>query len=155
MLNVEELRNKGFCFRRYADIYLEIGEKLVFRDQDLLNYIHWKNVKYVDNMKYGLFAHSAHEMGLNYEDVKNTVSILHYAGAAKPWTVNLIRYDVEIIWWEYLKKTPFYFEIMKQVFYDMLESTFTENKLIELNKENARLKELLFRYQEILKKLGY
>ncbi len=120
-----------------------------------MNYVHWKDVKFVDNMEYGLFSFSAHEMGLKYQDVKTNTAILHFPGSAKPWTVNLIRYDIEKIWWEYLKKTPYYYDIMEQVFFDIFDSTIAEDTIKQLGDGNANLQKAVEGYQTILKKLGF
>ena len=155
LFNITGLRKQGFCFQRYLEIFLKNQDYMALFDQDLLNYIHWKDVKYVDNRKYGLFSGTAHEMGMSYQQVKDEAAIIHFTGMAKPWTVNLVRYDIEKIWWEYLEKTPFYYEIMEQVFLDMMASTCAEDKLEEMNRERMHLEDLLNRYQKIIKQLGY
>lgn len=74
---------------------MDIEDSVVLPDQDLLNYIHYKNVKYVDEYKYGIFAQTAHSQGLTYDNIKQNAYIIHFTGQAKPWTVNLVRYDIE------------------------------------------------------------
>jgi len=152
LMNLKRLKSK-YTFQHYIDIFQTIKDKIILPDQDLLNYVHFKNVKLVDEIKYGLFTQTAHKNGLTYDYVKNNVSILHFTGQAKPWTVNLIRYDIEKIWWEYAKTTPFYYNILEQVFYNMLDSSFTENKFNELIDENNKLKSIINDCKNLINKL--
>jgi len=152
LMNLKKLKPE-YTFQRYMDIFETIKDKIIMPDQDLLNYVHFKDVKLVDEIKYGLFTYTAHKNGLTYDDVKNNVSILHFSGPTKPWTVNLIRYDIEKIWWEYAKTTPFYYNILEQVFYNMLDSSFTENKFNELIDENNKLKSIINDCKNLINKL--
>lgn len=153
LMNLSKLK-EDFPFSRYMDIYESISNKLIYLDQDVLNYAHYNQVKLAEEKQYGLFAYPAHEMGMSYEEVRSNASIIHFAGAAKPWTINLIRYDIEKIWWEYAKDSPFYQELLETVFYQSMESHFTEDKLQELMNENGEQRELLNRCQGIIQKLS-
>lgn len=152
LMNLKDLR-RTYTFDKYMEIFEEIRDKVVLPDQDLLNYTHYKNVKFVDENKYGLFTQTAHENGMTYQEAKENVSILHFTGQAKPWTVNLVRYDIEKIWWEYAKAAPFYYELLEDVFYNIMESTFTEKKFQELAAQNEELKEMLLKFQNIVEQL--
>lgn len=152
LMNLKELR-KNFTFQRYMEIFGQIRDKIILFDQDLLNYTHWNDVKFVDEKKYGLFTQTAHQNGMTYEEAKREVSILHFTGRAKPWTVNLVRYDIEKIWWEYAKGAPFYYELLEQVFFNMMESTLTENKFKELASQNEELKEMVQKCQALIERL--
>lgn len=152
LMNLKELK-KDFTFQRYMEIFEQIRDKIILFDQDLLNYTHWKEVKFVDEKKYGLFTQTAHQNGMTYEEAKREASILHFTGRAKPWTVNLVRYDIEKIWWEYAKGAPFYYELLEQVFFSMMESTLTESKFKELASQNEELKEMIQRCQVLIGRL--
>lgn len=152
LFNIKELR-KEYCFGKYMDIFYSIMDSVELPDQDLLNYVHWKDVYFVDEMKYGVFAQTAHSMGYSYQYMKDNAYILHYTGQAKPWTVNLVRYDIEKIWWEYAKDTPYYYNMLENVWNNTIASTFVEDKFKELSAENQQVKTLLFKYKEMLEKV--
>lgn len=152
LMNLKLLREK-YTFDKYMEIFVQITDKVEYFDQDLLNYAHYKEVKLVDEIKYGLFTFAAHRNGMTYEEAKENVSIFHFTGQAKPWTVNLIRYDIEKIWWEYAKETPFYSELLEQVFFDMCESTLAERKIDELAAQNEELREMVQKCRSIIEKL--
>lgn len=153
LFNIKKIR-EAYSFDKYLDIFKEIKEYMAYPDQDLLNYVHKGDVKYVDELTYGVFAQTAHTLGYSYQDIKQNASIIHFTGQAKPWTNNLIRYDIEKIWWEYAAETPFYNELMQRVFWNSMESTFVEDQFNSLVEENAHLKDLLLRYQELVQKLS-
>ena len=152
LMNIKELR-KMYTFEKYMEIFESIRSKIALPDQDLLNFTHYKDVKFVDEIKYGLFTQTAHTNGMTYQEVKENVSILHFTGQAKPWTVNLVRYDIEKIWWEYAKGAPFYYELLEQVFFNMMESTFTEKKFQELTVQNEELRDMLEKFQSLVERL--
>ncbi len=153
LFNIKGLREQGYFFDKYIKVFSEISDKVTHPDQDLLNYIHWRDVKLVDNSKYGVFAKTAHLAGRTYSDLKENAAIIHYAGPNKPWTVNLTSYDIEKIWWEYAKITPFYYQLLEQVFYNHLDSSFTEDFIRKLNDENNELKNIIFKMNEVFRKM--
>lgn len=67
---------------------MDLAESLNYEvgapDQDLLNMMHDKQVKFLDEYKYNLFAKIAYDNGIHYENVKEETTIIHYAGM-KPW----------------------------------------------------------------------
>ncbi len=152
LMNLLKLKEE-YSFQKYLEIYDSISEKIIYPDQDLLNYAHYNQVKLAEEKQFGLFAYPAHEMGMSYEEVSSNACIIHFAGT-KPWTINLIRYDIEKIWWEYAKDAPFYQELLETVFYQSMESRFTEDKFQELMKENQELKEMLGKCQEIIQRFS-
>lgn len=153
LMNLAKLKEL-YSFDKYMEIFHTISDKMVLPDQDLLNYVHYKQVKFADEMKFDLFTQTAHKNGMTYEEVKKKVSILHFTGQAKPWTINLVRYDIEKIWWEYAKDSSFYQELLETVFYQSMESHFAEGKLQELMRENSELRELLNKCQSIIQKIS-
>lgn len=152
LMNIDKMKDK-YTYELYRDIFISIQDKMVLPDQDLLNYVHYKNVKYVDEYKYGVFSQTAHTQGITYDELKEKAYIIHFTGQAKPWTINLVRYDIEKIWWEYAKLCPFYYELMESVFIMSMESSFTESKFNELIKENNELRLIVAKCQEIIDKL--
>lgn len=152
LMNLEKLKGQ-YSFKKYKEIFFSVSDVMVLPDQDLLNYVHQGQVKYVDELQFGLFAQTAHKMGMGYKEVSENVSILHFTGRAKPWTINLVRYDIEKIWWEYAKDAPFYAELLESVFFHSMESHFTEDKIHALMEENNKLRILLQKYQLIVQNL--
>lgn len=153
LMNLSRLRER-YSFEKYIEIFHSIADKVILPDQDLLNYVHNGQVKYVDECQYGLFAQTAHKMGMTYDDVSRNVSILHFTGQAKPWTTNLVRYDIEKIWWEYAKDTPFYAKLLEAVFYQSMESHFAEDKIHELMAENNELRGLLHKCRSVIQRIS-
>lgn len=152
LMNLEKMKGE-YTYEKYMEIFESIRDKQILPDQDLLNYAHYKDVKLVDELKYGLFTQTAHKNGMTYDYVKNNVPILHFTGQAKPWTCNLIRYDIEKIWWEYAKTAPFYYSILEQVFFNMIDNTLTERKFDELIAENNELRQTINKCQKIIQRL--
>jgi lipopolysaccharide biosynthesis glycosyltransferase len=90
---------------------------------------------------------------MSYSQVKDSAVILHFTGKAKPWTINLIRYDIEKIWWEYAKTLPFYNEMLEQVFYNSMESDFAEKQFQTIIRENDELRQMLAKCNSMIKRL--
>jgi len=153
LMNLAKLKGQ-YSFEKYKEIFFRVSDRMVLPDQDLLNYVHNGQVKFVDERRFGLFAQTAHKMGMGYKEVSENVSILHFTGQAKPWTINLVRYDIEKIWWEYAKDSPFYTELLESVFYCSMESAFTESKIKALMEENGQLRALLHKCQSVIHRLG-
>jgi lipopolysaccharide biosynthesis glycosyltransferase len=152
LMNIKQMRQQ-YSFDYYMQVFETIRDRIVLPDQDLLNYVHYKNVIFVDEHKYGLFAQTAHAQGMSYSQVKDSAVILHFTGKAKPWTINLIRYDIEKIWWEYAKTLPFYNEMLEQVFYNSMESDFAEKQFQTIIRENDELRQMLAKCNSMIKRL--
>lgn len=153
LMNLAKLKGQ-YSFEKYKEIFFRVSDKMILPDQDLLNYVHQGQVKYVDELQFGLFAQTAHKMGMGYREVSEQVSILHFTGRAKPWTINLVRYDIEKIWWEYAKDAPFYAELLESVFYHSMESHFTEDRIHALMDENEKLRTLVQKCQWMIQNLS-
>lgn len=112
LLDVNVMRNKY-----HLEDYLKVAEKLDYKlqalDQDLLNYMHWNEVKIIDASYYNLFARLAYNCDVNYEQVKEESCIIHFLGK-KPWSGNADHFDIEKLWWDYAKQTPFYQEFIEE-----------------------------------------
>ena len=91
----------------------KLDYKLVTPDQDLLNYLHYKEVKIIDAVKYNLFARMAYNLGVGYKEVKQKVTLIHFIGN-KPWDGKADRFEIEQLWWDYAEMTPFYEEIAEK-----------------------------------------
>lgn len=87
------------------------GDKLWFNDQDIINYLLYKNILSVDN-KYNLLVGGIVDRD-DFDELVNSASIVHYAGC-NPWKIGKInRSDIEL-WWEYARRTHFYSEILEE-----------------------------------------
>ena len=91
--NIEKLRGK-YNFETYMDLAKKLNYQMLAPDQDLLNYMHWKQVKFLDEYQYDLFSRMAYNNGIHYEDVKSETTVIHFAGM-KPWEGEYVHYDIE------------------------------------------------------------
>lgn len=144
LLNLEGLREK-WSFQRYMECFRADRENIVFHDQDLLNLVHVNEVRLVDEKRYDFFAFKGYELGITKAQVEKTVSILHFAGHVKPWDAQELRYDIELLWWEYAKKTPYYRDLLEKAFYQTFEASLLEQQLALALRENAMLRQELER----------
>ena len=135
--NITALRKK-YCFADYMNTAKQLDYQLEAPDQDLLNYIHWKEVKYVDEFKYDLFSKFAYNKGVTYADVKRETSIIHFAGT-KPWEGEVVHYEIEQLWWDYAKLTPFYHELLEEFVFANTNNPLIFQTMSELFNENRRL----------------
>lgn len=129
----------------------DIKDSLGFHDQDLLNYIFWKNIKYVDAKKYNLIARSTFNMGYHYLWAREHAAIIHYAGP-KPWDHKCVRYDLEKFWWDYAKKTPFYTELLENIVLTEINTGFMDQLFRDLKRENDALREIVDKCMNLLQK---
>lgn len=133
LLNIAQMRKK-YSFHTYLDAIEEWNFQMTAPDQDILNYVHWQRVVYVDPLRYDLFSHRAHHMKMTYEQVKNEAVIVHYT-AEKPWDGAGIHYDIEQLWWDYAKNTTIYMELLEAFMRSAIQSSATEKLIIDLNSQ--------------------
>jgi lipopolysaccharide biosynthesis glycosyltransferase len=130
--NMNLLRTK-YSFASYLELARNLQYKLFAPDQDLLNLMHWQQVKYVDEYRYDLFARFASYHGVTYEDVKNSCAVVHFAGV-KPWEGDFVHYDIEQLWWDYAKETPYYEEFLAA----FMNELFTGGRVLQLFDEQQQ-----------------
>ncbi len=121
-------------------------------DQDILNYVHWEKIGYVDPYEYNLFARIAHNENMTYQTVKEQTYIIHYAGD-KPWNSTNVHYDIERLWWDYAKLTPFYAEFLEEFMLEALTDTTVEDYISKLLDSNADIQSAYEKSMEINRKL--
>ncbi|SDA41896.1 Lipopolysaccharide biosynthesis protein, LPS:glycosyltransferase [Butyrivibrio sp. INlla18] len=135
------------------DLYLEAMDKWNYKmeapDQDILNYVHWKKVKYADYKKYDMFARVAHNQKMTYGDIMETASIIHYPGY-KPWEAGSFHFDIEMIWWEYAKETPYYVQLLENFVTDVLNDNNVSNYIKMLEKDLNIKKKVLSKALRIM-----
>lgn len=110
LMNITQLRGK-ISARDYLEITDELKEKIVAADQDIFNYVNWKETGLVDEWRYDLF--NACLKGLKPEEANQHVAILHYAGP-KPWVPVNIHMRANRLWWEYAVRTDLAKEFVQQ-----------------------------------------
>ncbi|MCM1467020.1 MAG: glycosyltransferase family 8 protein [Alistipes sp.] len=140
LFNIEQMRNR-YSFDDYMKAAEELNYDFSAPDQDILNYVHWKEVLLVNENIYNKFARIALNEGWNYEAMSDTC-IIHYAGH-KPWNADNIHFDIELFWWEYAKKTPYYHQLCNEFIEKSMKDTSVMDYVKELLRENGELKENL------------
>lgn len=116
--NVAKLRETT-NLKTYLEVAENLGYDLLAPDQDLINLVHAGRIKVVDEYKYDCFVKGCKWTA---DEVKRYVSILHYAGATKPWSGKYPKVDSYKVWWEYAKNTPLYVEMLEKVFEESYET---------------------------------
>lgn len=141
---------QDYNFKHYMDVAKQLNYQIHFPDQDLLNYCHHDDVLLLDALKYNLYARRAYtDYHLHYNDVKEQVTVIHYA-TSKPWQGNCFHCDIEQLWWDYAKMTPFYIEFMEQMVTEVINDTATFQYTSELQNENHQLYQIISQYETIL-----
>lgn len=57
----------------------------------------------------------------------------------KPWEGQYVHYDIEKLWWDYAKHTPFYVELMEEFMRDCLGDPLVYDTMSELSEEKNKL----------------
>ncbi len=152
LMNMAQIR-KSCRFETYQKTMEAWNYQMSAPDQDILNDVHWEKTGYLDYNQYDLFARIAHNCGISYEHVRDAVSIVHYAGD-KPWDAGSFHFDIERLWWDYAKKTPYYQELLEEFLYKTMTDTCLEEYVADLLRQieqaNNQLKESLGLNQRLL-----
>lgn len=151
LLNIASMREK-YHLEDYLKIAESLDYKLVAPDQDILNYMFWQKVKILDETKYNLFAKWAYQHDIHYKEVKEQVTIVHYIGY-KPWSGEFVHYDIEQLWWDYAKKTPFYIELMEEFVYETINFSEVYSAMETIKNEKRMLKEELEKSADLCQRL--
>jgi len=149
--NIENLRGQ-YSFKKYMDLAKALDYQMLAPDQDLLNYMHAGQIKFVDEYNYDLFSRMAYNSGIHYDDVKKETSIIHFAGM-KPWEGQYIHYDIEKLWWDYAKETPFYHELLEEFIQDCISSSLIYDTMTQLSEDKKRLSTELQKSTALCQKL--
>ncbi|MBR5598265.1 MAG: hypothetical protein IKW30_12815 [Lachnospiraceae bacterium] len=112
LMNLKLLREK-YGLKAYMEVAQKYDYRLETPDQDLLNYVHWKDVKFVETVKYNLYARFAHNFGVGYKEAKEKVTLVHFL-AGKPWNPKIGHFEMEQLWWDYAKESPFYYDFRRE-----------------------------------------
>lgn len=151
LLNIAEIRKKH-NFSTYLEAIKKWDYQMDAPDQDILNYVHWAKVGYIDCWQYDLFARIAHGEGFTYEQVKNNTTVIHYAGT-KPWDADNCHFDIEQLWWDYAKLTPFYTQLLEEFLQKTMFDTTVENYINQILKDTGEIQTQLDKSLELNQKL--
>ena len=151
LLNIENMRGK-YNLAYYLKTAEELEYRMLAPDQDILNYVHWNEAKIIDATRYNLFARLAYNHDIHYEEVKEQVAIIHFPGY-KPWKGASLHFDIEQLWWDYAKMTPFYVEFMEEYLADSIGNPFIFNTMEKLSEEKMKLTEELNKSVALCQKL--
>lgn len=153
LFSLENLRPE-YSFRKYMETAERLNYQIQFPDQDLLNYCHYEHVLFFDPRRYNLYARRAYtDWHLNYADVKKNTAVIHYA-TAKPWQGNFLHCNIEQLWWDYAKRTPFFHELSEETLTQIMKDETVYRYISELEAENQQLYQILEQYEIILRKAG-
>ena len=158
LLNIAQMRGK-YNFEFYLRAIEEWDYAMFAPDQDILNYVHWQRIGYIDPYAYDLFANIAHREHISYETVKENAYIVHFVGA-KPWNTTDFHFDIQKLWWDYAALTPCYQKLVSAFMKDSFENPALEEKIKNLFQgyQNAvsqleQMKEINSKLMDVLKKL--
>lgn len=149
LMNFELLRSR-YSFQTYVDAMEKWNFEMDAPDQDILNWVHWRNIGYVDYKIYDYFSRVAHQNKVSYKTAKEQIAIIHFSGT-KPWDYCNFHFDIEKIWWEYAQMTPYYDEILEEFVEKAMIDTTIEKYFIEKIETNNKLKETLNKTMELVK----
>ncbi|MGN0471772.1 MAG: glycosyltransferase family 8 protein [Lachnospiraceae bacterium] len=137
--NLKELRGK-YHLSSYMDVAAAHNFHIPVLDQDLLNLVHWGQMKYVDPFQYDCFTIITKRENDEEENGRRPkeASIIHYAGD-KPWKAGL-QNSANEIWWQYAKMTPFYEEMLEEYVLASCGKESLTSKYIQYVEENDKLK---------------
>lgn len=151
LMNLKKIRER-YKVSDFWDLAKKWEYKMIAPDQDLLNGIFWNQVGYFEEA-YSVFGKLAFNNGRTYEDIRDYAKIVHYIGD-KPWQGHCVHYDIEKLWWDYAKETPFYQEFLEDFVTHSIEDNLVYNVLDSSMKEKEQLREELGKATVLLKKLA-
>lgn len=153
LFHIEGLR-KSHNFQTYMDVIRSLNYQVHCPDQDALNYAHHKDIHFLDFKKYNLYARRAYtDFGMHYEDAKKNAIVIHYTNS-KPWHGNCLHCDIEQLWWDYAKHTPFHYEFLQKIVEQVLTDPTLTNYTTDIQYEQQQLLHVVSQYEELLKKTG-
>jgi len=102
LFNVKKIRSNDNFEKDIFEFVRKNNKKLLFHDQDVLNYYFQGKVKYINSKKYNCIV----KLIKNKKEAKwaacNSV-IIHFADKRKPWNYNYVGY-LEELWWRNAKR---------------------------------------------------
>ena len=148
LLNIAQMR-ASYSFETYLAAIEAWNYEMEAPDQDILNWVHWEKTGYADCMVYDLFARLAHNAKITYDEVKEGVAIIHYAGA-KPWNNESVHFDIEKLWWDYAEKTGYYDRLLRDFVSTAMTDSTVENYIETLIAQKNELSSALNKATTVL-----
>lgn len=136
LFNIPKLAADGFYYSVYAEILRKYPDiHFEYPDQDLLNLIFCDKTKYMNRIKYNYapFFYRTYDKEHYYdslEELMKNCSIIHMIRGTKSWE-NISKAAVDELWWEYAKRTPFYYEMRMKHIFTMINKERKLNALID------------------------
>ncbi len=109
LYDLGKLREK-YTFFDFMDAARELNFDLPYVDQDILNYLFYDQVKWIDRHKYNYMP--ASDRGERLNDISFCPTIIHFAGV-NPWAAKK-EPTVSQLWWKYAKKTKWYIDFLEE-----------------------------------------
>lgn len=140
VFNLKKLREANFTEKALKK--LNEMDRPRWVDQDILNSVLYKKVKYIDlkyNYTYHLeFSENRYQIDAIkkhvtsvYNQIKklknNSPVIIHYTSSKKPWKYPSLKYAN--LWWRYACMTPFYGEIISKDLFSLLNIEIVRKNL--------------------------
>lgn len=112
LMNLEWFRN-NLSYKDYERAVEELGDNFIFHDMDILNYLLYDKVLYIDDIysimpcytgEFPILKKKAFEY-YDYSRTKKDAFLIHYAGY-NPWRAGIVTEHYKM-WWSYAKKVLF------------------------------------------------
>ncbi len=146
LYNLKKLR--GFTLDVYLNAAKELEYKIFAPDQDLINYVHAKNILLLDPRKYNYPPYIAFLEGKLSDELKSNATILHYVGE-KPWTGgDHAHFPTESIWWDYALSTLFKDSLTQEYIYNSIN----DMKMFDCMQGIDTIRDQLYNENILLKK---
>lgn len=151
LFNLAQIR-KRYSFYDYIKIAEKFNYNIIAPDQDLINYVHHGKIKLVPSEFYNMFAKLYYNNGYDYQKTKDTAVIVHFIGW-KPWDGEGVHYDIEKLWWDYAKQTPYYISFLEEFMTSAIASSMVYDTMKQQMDEKQELLETLQKSQQLCQKL--
>lgn len=108
----------------------------------------------LDASKYNLSVTAAFsQYDIHADALPDSVCLLHYTGE-KPWHGDHLHNDLESIWWNYTKKSPYYPFLLEQTMRGMILGTNVIAYISNIQKEHQELTAIIEQYQTLFDHLS-
>ena len=149
LMNLNGLR-ETYQPKDIEELAMKQAQLLFAFDQDLINYLFYDRIGYLNGERYNFFARLYHNSGYTYQDVtEKKVAIVHYSGA-KPWSGQNLLTDLDRFWWDEAKKTPYFGELLEERTFEEMEVGYENSH--EFFYADYRLKEATREVDRLRKK---
>jgi lipopolysaccharide biosynthesis glycosyltransferase len=123
VIDLDKVR-EGKLFSKALDFVMEHDTKLLFGDQDALNYVFWNKTAVIEPtwnvQRFQTAKERAAETRADRKWGKPTPRLIHYIGTEKPWARN-VWHPWAWAYWENLRRTPFLKDVQATFGMDMAQ----------------------------------